>query len=174
MSHPQAPQRQPTPSETANYAKALHNTAVVTAIACPIIALLPPRKLDLLTLGLAGTGFYSTNFLLRESTGRSVLQHLSGAQPPVFVKEGAPPNEPTVRVSEAVREQTQEALRRPKEVVRPSLAEEIQASQHSKNWVEERDRDVQDALDVGKGFGDMIMDQIYEVVNWGKKSDDED
>ena len=31
MSHPQEPQRQPTPSETATYAKTLHNTALVTA-----------------------------------------------------------------------------------------------------------------------------------------------
>jgi hypothetical protein len=174
MSQPQAPLPQPTPSETARYAKLLHNTALFTAIACPLIAILPPRRLNPLTLGLAGTSVYSTNFLLRESTGRSILQHLSGDRKPVLTHQSTQQSEMQSLPSEAIREQTQDASLRPNELARPGVTEEVKASKDTKDWVAERDQDVQDALDVGKGFGDMIMDQIYEVVNWGKKRDDED
>lgn len=166
MSHPQAPQRQPTPSETVNYAKTLHNTALVTAIACPLLALLPPRKLDILTLGLGGTTVFSVNYLTRESTGRSIMQHLSGSRPPVVARPTTQPDEPQMRVSETVRLETQEALRASRD--RPGLAGQ------SKDWKHERDQEVAEAIEDGKGFGDMIMDQVYEVWNWGKKRDDDD
>ena len=86
MSHPQEPQRQPTHAETLNYARTLRNTAFATAIACPILALLPPRKLDLFTAGLGITTVYSTNYLVRDYTGRSIQQHITGARPPVTAR----------------------------------------------------------------------------------------
>lgn len=172
MSHPQEPQRQPSPSETERYVRTLHNTALVTAIACPLIALLPPRKLDLLTMGLAGTSVYSTNYLIRESSGRSILQHLSGYKPPMMAKGNADEADPHLRASDAMRQERQEALRAAKEPM--AIAEQAAAGKQKKDWVRERDEEVQDALDVGKGLSDMIVDQIYEVWNWGKKRDDDE
>ena len=41
-------------------------------------------------------------------------------------------------------------------------------------WKAQREKEIQDDLDVGKGFGEMIMDQISDVINWRKKRDDDD
>jgi len=171
MSHPQEPQRQPTPTETVNYAKTLRNTALVTAVACPLLALLPPRKLDLFTAGLGITTVYSTNYLVRDYTGRSIQQHITGARPPVLARESLQVDEAHAQAADAVRLERQEALRVSKE--RAGIAEQVEATKQAK-WAKERNQEVQDALDVGKGFGDIIIDQVYEVWNWGKKRDDDE
>jgi hypothetical protein len=41
-------------------------------------------------------------------------------------------------------------------------------------WKAERQHEIQEELEEGKGFGDMIMDQIWEVWNWGKPKQDDD
>lgn len=171
MSHPQEPQRQPTATETVNYAKTLHNTALLTAVACPLLALAPPRKLDFFTAGLGITTLFSTNYLVREYTGRSIQQHVTGYRPPVLTKESMQTDESQMRVSDAVRMERQEALRAQKE--RAGIADQVEASTHAK-WAQERNRETQDALDVGKGFADIIMDQIYEVWHWRKNTDDDE
>lgn len=161
MSHPQEPQRQPTSAETAKYAQTLRTTAIVTAIACPLLALLPPRKLDFLTAGLGLTTVYSTNYLVRDSTGRSIQQHITGYRPPVLAREG---EEAQMRVSDAMRQE------------KTAIAEQVEATrqQPEARWAKERNQEVQDALDVGKGFGDIIIDQVYEVWNWRKKDGDDE
>lgn len=178
MSHPQEPQRQPTADETAKYAKTLHYTALGTAIACPLLALLPPRKLDFFTAGLGMTTVFSANFLTREYTGRSIQQHITGARPPALANrenlQGQHPDEAQhMRVSDAVRLERQEALRAQREE-RPGVAAQVETSTRQAKWARERNLEVQEALDEGKGFGDIIMDQIYEVWHWGKKRDDDD
>jgi hypothetical protein len=171
MSHPQEPQRQPTPAETVNYAKTLRNTAMVVAVACPLLMLLPPRKLDFFTAGLGITTVYSTNYLVRDSTGRSIQQHLTGYRPPVVPRGNVQTDEAHTQASDAIRLERQEALRASRE--RASIAEQVEATKQAK-WAQERNQEVQDALDVGKGFGDIIIDQVYEVWNWGKKRDGDD
>ena len=42
-------------------------------------------------------------------------------------------------------------------------------------WMEKRLRKEKEALEEGKGYGDLIYEHIWEVWNWGKKvEDDED
>jgi hypothetical protein len=171
MSHPQEPQRQPTRAENVDYAKTLRNTALVTAVACPLLMLLPPRKLDFFTAGLGITTVYSTNFLVRDYTGRSIQQHITGYRPPIVSRESLQTVEAHAHASDAIRLERQEALKASKE--RASIAEQVEATKQAK-WAEERNKEVQDALDIGKGFGDIIIDQVYEVWNWGKKRDDDD
>ena len=52
-------------------------TALIGLVACPALALLPPRKVDFYTVGLITATGYSANFLIRERTGRSIWQTLS-------------------------------------------------------------------------------------------------
>lgn len=40
-------------------------------------------------------------------------------------------------------------------------------------WKKERDAREREALEQGKGYGDLIMDQIYEVWNGGKEKVEE-
>lgn len=39
----------------------------------------------------------------------------------------------------------------------------------SSSWKENRLREEREALEEGKGYGDIIMEQIWEVWNWGGK-----
>lgn len=176
MSHPQPPQRQPTVDETQRYANALHNTAIFTLLACPAIALIPPRKLDFFTFGLGGATVYSANFLIRERTGRSIYQHLGPArnQTPVLanVEQNIASEVKQVDASRST-QHTLEELRRPKEQHTSSpVTEEVKNAREA--WKDQRQQEIQDDLDVGKGIGEMITGQIWEVWNWGKKSDDDD
>ncbi|KAF2485928.1 hypothetical protein BDY17DRAFT_314950 [Neohortaea acidophila] len=150
MSHPQPPQRQPTVTETEQYVKVLHNTALVALVAGPVLILLPPRKFDFYTFGLCGVTLYSANYLVRERSGRSIWQHVSQRQrreEPLRVASG--PSAELARLDQSVQNQ--------REV-----------------WKVQREREIKEDVEEGKGFGDMIMDQIWEVWNWGKKKDDDD
>ncbi|CAK3808069.1 hypothetical protein MYCFIDRAFT_39873 [Lecanosticta acicola] len=149
MSHPQPPQRQPTASETERYAKVVHNAALVAVIACPILAILPPRKLDLYTWGLVGATGYSANYLVRESSGRTIWQHVSRQQPQLL--------QPTER----------------KEEGQQSVVGDFQKSNRSA-WKIQRQQEIKEDVEEGKGFADMIMDQIWEVWNQGKTKEDDD
>lgn len=150
MSHPQPPQRQPTLSESERYAKLVHNAALASVIACPILAILPPRKLDLYTWGLVGVTGYSANYLIRESSGRSMWQHVSRQQPQFANK-----------VIEEKEEQQQQ----------PSVIADLQ--KQGRGWKAQRQQEIKDDVEEGKGFADMIMDQIWEVWNQGKTTDED-
>ena len=171
MSHPQPPQRQPTASEADGYARTVHNVAVGALIACPVLALIPPRKLDIYTIGLIGTTAYSANYLTRERTGRSFWQHASGKQD---MTTNPVPSTEQANLSKELQSARQE-MQRLRPDMSSSVVEGVQAMQSQREaWKVQREKEIQDDLDVGKGFGEMISDQIWEVWNWGKKKDDED
>ena len=183
MSQPQEQRQQLTPAEF--HQRTLRNTAIATAVACPLLVLLPPRKLDFFTAGLCITTVFSTNYLVQDYTGRSITQHITGARPPVLSNSSsAQTDEAQTRVSDAVRAERQEALLRGTASGRDAakvdqekaagITEQVEASRQQAKWALERQREEQEALDEGKGFADIIMDQVYEVWNWGKKRDDDD
>ncbi|TKA79498.1 hypothetical protein B0A55_02451 [Friedmanniomyces simplex] len=175
MSHPQPPQRQPTLSETDRYTRTIHNVALGALIACPVLALIPPRKLDFFTFGLIGTTAYSANYLTRERTGRSIWQHMGGGKREVDAVTAESVASPTEQANlsrelQYAREEMQRLHAESK-----VASEQSHAAQSAREaWKSQREKEIQDDLDVGKGFGEMITDQIYEVWNWGKKRDDED
>jgi hypothetical protein len=181
MSQTQAPQPERQQLSKAEFhQRTLRNTAIATAVACPILVLLPPRKLDFFTVGLCITTVFSTNYLVADYTGRTITQHITGARPPVLSSAGAQQTDDAqTRVSDAVRLERQEALLRAPHAQsvdkeKTGIAEQVEASRQQAKWAIERQREEQEALDEGKGFGDIIMDQVYEVWNWGKKRDADD
>ncbi|KAJ9618983.1 hypothetical protein H2203_008799 [Taxawa tesnikishii (nom. ined.)] len=179
MSHPQPPTRQPTETETNQYRKVVHNVAIGVVVTCPILALLPPRKFDTYTIGLLGLTLFSANHLYREQSGKSILQTI---RPSNLLKASAgAENLPTERAREfqrQLKEQREAQLRQEGRPV-PPLAEEKQGvleqvwmGKEKEGWQVKREKEVQEAMAQGKGYGDIIMDQIWEVWNWGKKSDE--
>ena len=175
MSHPQPPQRQPTIDETQRYVKVLHNTAICAVIACPALALLPPRKFDIYTFGLGGATLFSANYLLREQTGRSAWQHIIGKNEQPILH--APMQNDIVSKTEQANlkrelEYADQEMKRLQIEKPTSVTEQVQNQRDA--WKVEREKEIQDDIEDGKGFGDMIMDQIWEVWNWGKPKEDED
>ena len=159
------PTQQQVPVDAQRYINTLHNVALAAVIACPVLILIPPRKLDLYTWGLIGATAYSGNFLVKERTGTSIWQRVSGEPVAAAPAMSLPatqtlPKAVTTHLEVEGRDRT------------TPVTAELQSQREA--WKAQREKEIQDDLDVGKGFGDMIMDQIYEVWNWGKKRDDED
>lgn len=175
MSQTQPTQRPPPPDETRKYINLLHNTAIFAVVACPVLAFLPPRKFDAYTFGLGGATLFSANYLLREQTGRSAWQHITGrGLQPVLqspMESNIISNTEQANLNRELRYANQEMKRLQSEKP-PSIAESV----HRKRdvWKVEREKEIMEDIEEGKGFGDMIMDQIWEVWNWGKTEDDED
>jgi hypothetical protein len=63
-------------------------------------------------------------------------------------------------------------LRRLQSEKAPSVTEQVQSQREA--WKVEREQEIKEEIEEGKGFGDMIMDQIWEVWNWGKTHEDEE
>ena len=63
-------------------------------------------------------------------------------------------------------------LRRIRSEKNESVTEQVRNQRDA--WKVQREKEIKDDVEEGKGFGDMIMDQIWEVWNWGKTKDDED
>ncbi|EME47275.1 hypothetical protein DOTSEDRAFT_123367 [Dothistroma septosporum NZE10] len=156
MSQQQATPPNPANSEIERYRKAVHNAALAAVIACPILAILPPRKLDIYTLGLVGITGYSANHLIVESSGRSIRQHFSRQ-----------PLRP-IQSSEQLQRQEQSAIA---ELQKEGRSDTIKQRDM---WKLQRQKEIKEDVEEGKGFADMIMDQIWEVWNQGKVKEDED
>ena len=48
-------------------------------------------------------------------------------------------------------------------------AKELWLGGETEGWKERRLKEEQEKIDNGEGYGGMIMDQIWEVWNWGEK-----
>lgn len=53
------------------------------------------------------------------------------------------------------------------------LLEKVWMGSEGKDWKEKRDKREKEALEEGKGYGDLILDQIWEVWSWGKDKNEE-
>lgn len=49
------------------------------------------------------------------------------------------------------------------------MFEKIWLGEEGEDWKRKRDEREKAALEEGKGYGGLIMDQIWEVWNWGEK-----
>jgi hypothetical protein len=179
-------------------AKLVHNVAFGALIVCPVLALLPPRKMDVYTLMLLfGTGF-GANQLTREYSGRSIIQHAS-MRMQSFSSSSELPEKARI-MQERLRVEKAERNRRMEESLRGelkgsepaveskiltaltgrtagekddkkdslSLVDKIWMGSEGPNWKQKRDQREREALEQGKGYGDLIGEQIMEVWNWGK------
>jgi hypothetical protein len=54
------------------------------------------------------------------------------------------------------------------------VAQRVWMGGEEEGWMEKRLRKEKEALEEGKGYGDLIYEHIWEVWNWGKKVDEDD
>ncbi|KAI9695735.1 MAG: hypothetical protein M1836_006102 [Candelina mexicana] len=206
MSAPQPPTA--TPASPQSYQTFKHNLSLGLCLACPLLILLPPRKLDIFTFSLSTAFVLSLNEQSVQRTNLSLLQQLNKRKP-AFVRDL--PTEEARDVQERLKRERLlraqpsgqgmergvgvgfEAARsgegatgekeglgiveqvKGKEGERKKgLAEKIWMGDEQEGWRERRIREEKEAIEEGRGYGGLIMDQIWEVWNWGRKSDGED
>lgn len=167
---PLTPEERLAIEQQAKYQRITRNLAIGGLIVCPVIALLPPRKLDLYTLSL-GVGFYfSADHLCTLRTGRGLVQQLSPARAVDLPTERA---KEVQRILREEREKSRKTLER-QEPQEKSLLGKIWMGDEKEGWKERRLEEEKKALEEGKTYTDMIFEQIWEVLNWDKKDTRDD
>ncbi|POS87564.1 hypothetical protein EPUL_000918 [Erysiphe pulchra] len=153
----------------------IHYTSWACLIAGPIILILPPRKLDLYTFGVLLGTFAGANEVSREQTGISMIDRMGQR----FMRSTAtlPPQAAELQQRRIREEREKKNLF---DLTQQSSTEEFFAGQSKKpssfwskvwmggegeNWKEERLRKEREALESGKGYFDLIMEQVWEVWN---------
>jgi hypothetical protein len=144
----------------------LRNVAIGGAIACPIIILMPPRKLDLYTFSL-GIGFYlSADHLCEHYTGRGFVQQ--------FIPATVADPMPTEKAREMQRKIAEEREKGRKALgagpeQNSGVLQKLWMGDEKEGWRERRLEEEKKAMEEGKSFSDMIFEQVWDVWNWDKK-----
>ncbi|KAL1965763.1 hypothetical protein VTN77DRAFT_5263 [Rasamsonia byssochlamydoides] len=181
-------------ARAADYIRFKRYAAWTFIVASPILIALPPRKLDLYTVALSSAFVVSANHLYRERhDGRGILDDLgmrfaSSSQKAQSASSSILSSLPSERAQEiqaklraardaqireassgsgSVSEEVLAKLKARQQQER-SLGERIWMGNETEGWKERRLREEQKALEEGKGYGDLILDHIWEVWNWGK------
>lgn len=156
------------------YNRLTRNVAIGGLIFCPMIILMPPRKLDFYTFSL-GVGFYlSADHLAQQYNGRSLLQQIRWSSP---IREL--PTEKARETSRLLKEKEEaDRARAKKEAelmgkvntqnVKP-FWQRVWMGGEEEGWKERRLAEERKALEEGKSYTDLILGQIWEVWNWDKK-----
>lgn len=66
-----------------------------------------------------------------------------------------------------------EMKRREEERKERGLLEKVWMGSEGDDWKAKRDAREKAALEEGRGYGGLIVDQIWEVINWGKDKAEE-
>jgi hypothetical protein len=159
-------------------AQLIHAVSLVAVVLCPVILALPPRKMDVYSVLLVSGTFVGGNQLAREYTGRSIVTRVQEI-PQNFGFGGVPDiQKPQKKETPWLGTDGEGLKENPRIPIKDnkidSILEELQkqkaASQpHLKpKWKEDRDRKEIEAAEEGKGYGDLISEQIWEVWNWGR------
>lgn len=142
----------------------IRNVAIGGVIVCPLIALMPPRKLDLYTFSL-GVGFYlSADHLCESYYGRGLVTQLSP-----FRAVTELPTERAREVQNKIREAKEEERRKLGKPEDEGVLKKIWMGGETDGWKERRLEEEKKAIEEGKSFSDMIYEQIWDVWNWDKK-----
>ncbi|OLN84444.1 hypothetical protein CCHL11_08225 [Colletotrichum chlorophyti] len=149
----------------------VHNTAIAATVICPLIMLLPPRKMDwrffMLTTGLSA----STNQLIYDWTGQSIYQRVQSRFARMFptaLPEQAQRTKQLLREERMRREGLTEEQMRALEYKKRNIAQRLWYGSEPEDWDAKRGAEHAKALAEGKGLGDLIVEQVSEV--WGGKS----
>jgi hypothetical protein len=182
----------------AQYNTIITCTSLGALLLCPLLIALPPRKFDFYTVLLISGTAVGGNQVLREYTGRGItdrvptLRRLAsdgdvdsrlrneriGAIDERFGRRdsrtaigggvGAEQGPTTAAVARAVREM--KAGERVHGEAPAGVGEEEEPRQRKADWKLQRDAREKEALEDGRGYGGLIVDQIWEVWNWGRET----
>ncbi|KAI9052172.1 hypothetical protein LZ554_003534 [Drepanopeziza brunnea f. sp. 'monogermtubi'] len=169
----------PTPARTPRESL-IHNLSLASLIVCPIILALPPRRANLTTVLLAGGFLAGSNELAREYSGTSIMDRFGNRMANMTSRDLPPKALETQRRLREEKERRREEegregkgeRERGREMERErrerGLLGKVWLGGEGEDWKAKRDAREKAALEEGKGYGGLIMDQIWEVVSWGK------
>jgi hypothetical protein len=182
---PLTPEQRLAQEERQKFEKLGRYAAIGGVVVCPVIALLPPRKLDLYTFALAVSTYISADHLCNSYTGRGVIESVFAprwkSRELEPVEKGTGFSLPTPKARE-LHEQYQKQLREleireaqkegkpiPPPKQNKNILRQLWMGDEEEGWKERRLEEERKALAEGKGYSGIIMDQIWEVWNWDKK-----
>ncbi|KAI9869848.1 MAG: hypothetical protein M1830_005029 [Pleopsidium flavum] len=172
MSAPQPPTLPPTARSEEQYARFKHTMSLCGLVIAPILIALPPRKLDFYTFGLSTFWLLSLNHITAERSGRSILQHINTRKPSSLLVQDLPSDKARDLQERLKRERLLRAQPSGQGGESRGLVDKLWMGQEQEGWRERRIKEEQEALEEGRGYGGLIMDQIWEVWNWGKRKED--
>ena len=146
----------------------VYRTSQATLVVAPVLILIPPRKLDFYTLLLAGGFVASAGHLIQQrrrshpekgsflmpAKAQQVKEQLAKQKEKRLLEEPGPALDSGKKQGGSLLEEK---------------AKEIWMGGETDGWKDRRLREERERLAKGEGYGDMIMDQIWEVWNWGEK-----
>jgi len=150
------------------YARLKNTTSISLLLACPLLMLLPPRKLDLYTFSLGGAWLWSANALSRERSGRSILERVDAWRPRDLPGRRAEEVRERLRTERGVRGGGEGDGGEGGKGKEKGLVGRLWMGGEEEGWKERRDREEREALEEGRGYGGLILDQIWEVWSWGE------
>jgi len=182
---------------TSPFNRATHTLSLVLLLASPLLIALPPRKLDLYTYSLAGAWVVSANHITYERTGVGILGNM-GRRWESSVGDGLPTERAKAVQTQLRSERARILEQRDGGVGRAEgggvmgadggvalgvrkgeggeeakgvagLARKLWMGREDEGWKEKRIREEREKLAEGRGYGGLIVDQIWEVWNWDKK-----
>ncbi|KAK4195807.1 hypothetical protein QBC40DRAFT_288448 [Triangularia verruculosa] len=133
-----------------------------------------------------GGAYLAFSGLAHDYTGKSIYQRTNDRLDSIFSTNSSssilnPLPEQAQRTKQLIKEE-----RERRRMAEGKAAEEEEEGKKGENlitkvwmggekegWQERRMEEEKKALDEGKGYGDLIMEQINEVFGWGKKKGDE-
>ncbi|KAF2122899.1 hypothetical protein BDV96DRAFT_593380 [Lophiotrema nucula] len=180
---PLTPEQRLAREQREKYIRFGRNAAIFGIVACPAVAFLPPRKLDLYTFSLVIGTYLCADHLSTHYTGRDLMVNAWIYRPRLPRFSNPVSALPTEKARE-VREQNEKTLEQGKEAMRDAGVEVPRekkgifhnlwyGNEDAANWKERRMAEERKIRDEGKGYGEVIIEQIWEVWNGGeKKSED--
>ncbi|KAK3952813.1 hypothetical protein QBC32DRAFT_340607 [Pseudoneurospora amorphoporcata] len=168
----------------------LHNSAIIVSVLAPIALLLPGRgrgKFSVQNAILSSGTFWGFNQLSFDYTGKSIYQRSNEKWAGILstgdaLPEQAKKNKALIEAERARRKLAQEQADQKAELDKNGgVLTKIWMGDEKEGWKEKRLEEEKKALESGKGYGSLIMDQIWEVWNQegkggkkdGKKSGDD-
>ncbi|KAA8648180.1 hypothetical protein EYZ11_000544 [Aspergillus tanneri] len=170
----------------ADYERFKHYAAMTFLVASPVLIALPPRKLDPLTVLLSTAWCVSANHVTRERTGRSIVERIESRIASTSSVAGELPSDRAQEIQATLRaardarvhegslvgEELEKLKARQRQ--EKSILEQVWMGKETEGWKERRLREEQQALDEGKGYGDLIKEHIWDVWTWGQKDQGQD
>ncbi|KAI4196988.1 MAG: hypothetical protein LQ346_003122 [Caloplaca aetnensis] len=163
-------------SPSAKYTPPLRPLFISLLVATPILIALPPRKLDLYTFMLGCTFVVSAEELTYGSASRRFSTPRPPPQPQAFAAKPQDAKEkiPLGAHSDAARQYLAsdsapadakaKVLKKEKEQTGVAgLARKLWYGSETEGWKERRIREEREALEEGRGYGDLIAETVREV-----------